>query len=88
MSVIEVLMVLVIIAALGCGTFLYAWHGDFIKDMGVKILKAAWPAILRMIPKITEWLAKRNTPEVEKEMAECVRRGGEWDNFNKKCRYR
>ncbi len=33
-------------------------------------------------------VAKRNPPEIEAKMHECVRRGGEWDNFNKKCRDR
>lgn len=44
--------------------------------------------IAKMLPDIREYFAKRNTPEVESEMARCVRAGGEWDNFRKKCRYK
>jgi hypothetical protein len=40
------------------------------------------------LPDILEYLKARNTPEVEADMAKCVRMGGEWDNFNKKCRFK
>lgn len=38
------------------------------------------------LPKVAEVVTKRNTPEVESEMQKCIRRGGEWDNFRKKCK--
>lgn len=54
---------------------------------------AFWVALVtkfvaNMLPDIREYFAKRNTPEVESEMAKCVRMGGQWDNFNKKCRFK
>ena len=44
---------------------------------------------LAMKPKILfldEVNAGLNTAEVEQQMADCVRRGGEWDNAKKRCR--
>lgn len=38
------------------------------------------------LPKIQEIILKRNPPEIEKKMQECLRRGGEWDNFKKRCK--
>lgn len=43
--------------------------------MATSLFKAVEPKIL-----------KRMTPEQEKAMHECVRRGGEWDNARKKCK--
>ena len=37
---------------------------------------------------IVKKIKDRNPPEIEAKMHDCVRRGGEWDNFNKKCRDR
>lgn len=54
---------------------------------------AFWVALVtrfvaKMLPDIREYFAKRNPKEVEARMARCVRMGGEWDNFNKKCRFK
>jgi hypothetical protein len=38
-------------------------------------IKAAIPAIL-----------KRNPPDVEERMNDCIRSGGQWDNFRKRCK--
>lgn len=40
--------------------------------------------ITKILPLIIAYFA-RNTPDVEKQMADCVRKGGRWDNFKKKC---
>jgi hypothetical protein len=37
-----------------------------------------------MIPKLKEYIAKRNSPEVEAKMHQATRRAHEWDNFNKR----
>lgn len=39
-------------------------------------------------PLIWEYVSKRNSPEIEARMHDCIRRGGEWDNFRKKCKDR
>ena len=52
---------------------------DFVAGLTVLALAAATKAI---VPVIT----RRNPPEIEQRMAECVRRGGTWDNFRKRCR--
>lgn len=51
------------------------------KNLGKKFVK-------NILPDIRAYVAKRNTEDIEAKMRECVRRGGEWDNFNKKCRYK
>jgi len=83
----EVVAIGVVLLGLGAGAFLVAQRPAFWVDLVARVLKALWPLILKTIPIIGKWLTKRNTPEIEIEMRECVRRGGEWDNFNKKCRF-
>lgn len=52
---------------------------------------AVWTAIgsavaAQIFPLIAAYVLKRNTPEIEARMQECYRRGGQWDNFNKRCK--
>jgi len=47
--------------------------------LGAAMLVAAYKAIEPI-------LTKRMTPEQEKAFHDCVRRGGEWDSFRKKCK--
>lgn len=72
---------LLILLALGvaAGGFLAARNPVFWISLG----KAAFAAIL---PRLVEIAARRNSPEVEAKMHECIRRGGEWDNFRKRCK--
>lgn len=51
----------------------------FVAGIATIMAKAAAEAILPTI-------AKRMTPEQEKAFQDCQRRGGEWDNFKKRCR--
>lgn len=41
---------------------------------------------LRAWPTIKAYILRRNPPDIEAKMQECIRRGGEWDNFNKRCK--
>lgn len=43
------------------------------------MLQRAWPYI-------KAYVLMRDPPDIEAQKAECVRRGGEWDNFRKRCR--
>ena len=70
---------LALFVCLGVGAYFVARSPAFWIGLGKQIFALALPDIL-------EYLKTRNTPEVEAEMAKCVRMGGEWDNFNKKCR--
>lgn len=52
---------------------------------------ATWKALgaavfSQLLPLIAAYVLKRNTPEIEARMQECYRRGGQWDNFNKRCK--
>ena len=77
----EAVAVLVICAGLGAGAYLAAQRPGFWIEFGGRLLKAITPAIWR-------YVSKRMPPEQEKAMHDCLRRGGTWDNFRKKCRDR
>lgn len=51
---------------------------------------ATWMALgtaisVQLIPKLAAYILKRNPPDIEAKMHECVRRGGKWNNFTKRC---
>lgn len=87
MSWIDYAILLGLVVGIACGGVLLVTRGDLLTVYATKALQLLWPQFLKLVPKITAWLAKRNTPEVEEAMRECVRRGGEWDNFRKKCKF-
>ena len=64
-----------------CAGVFWASKPGFWIEMGKKLF-------MMLLPSILEYVKKRNPPEIEAEMAKCVRMGGEWDNFRKKCRFR
>lgn len=53
----------------------------------VGLLPTIWaylkPAVIRYVLPL---FLDRNEPSVEERMQECIRRGGEWDNFRKVCK--
>lgn len=69
-----------LLTLVGSGIY-FASKPAFWIGMGEKLLAA-------LLPDILAYVKKRNTADVEAEMAKCVRMGGEWDNFNKKCRFK
>lgn len=85
MSWAETISLGVILAAvfvgLAASMFLVGQRPAFWVGAIVEVVRRAWPSIW-------VYLSRRNTPEIEKQIAECVRRGGEWDNFKKRCRER
>lgn len=64
------------LAALFLGVMIVAQSPNFWYGLLAAMVVAALP-----------FFTHRNTPEIEKKMQECVRRGGTWDNFNKRCRF-
>lgn len=73
-----------LLALIGAGVYYASKPGFWIgiaSELGKKI-------VTNLLPDIREYLAKRNEKEIEDKMAQCVRMGGEWDNFNKKCRFK
>lgn len=77
MNWLEIAAVVVLLIGIGAGGFLVAQRPTFWLGM----LSAAFTSLL-------PHLAKRMTPEQEMALQECHRRGGEWDHFKKKCRYK
>lgn len=69
-----------LLVLVGAGVYWASKPGFWI-EMGKKLAAA-------LLPDILEYIKKRNSAEVEAQMARCVRMGGEWDNFNKKCRFK
>jgi len=72
-----------ILAALAAAAAASVWLAfqspDFVAGLTVIAVAAAVKA---SIPQIT----KRMKPDQEKAFRDCVRRGGEWDHFRKKCK--
>ena len=75
MTFIEIAAIIVLLLGIGAGGFLVAQRPTFWLGMASAVLTALIPI-----------LGKRMTPEKEKELQDCLRRGGEWDHFNKRCR--
>jgi len=75
MSWLEIVAVVVLLLGVGAGGYLVAQRPAFWWGLGVVVFRAALPL-----------LAQRMTPEQEKAFQACVRRGGEWDPFRKRCK--
>lgn len=73
-----------LLALIGAGVWYASKPGFWIAmatELGKRFVKY-------LLPDIRAYFAKRNSPEIEAEMHKCARMGGEWDNFNKKCRFK
>ena len=79
MTWLEIAAIAILLLGIGAGGFLVARRPTFWATLGGVLLQRAWPYI-------TAYVTRRNTAEVEQQMADCVRRGGEWDNVKKRCR--
>lgn len=75
MSWLEIAAIVVFLLGIGAGGFLIAQRPAFWWGLGAEAVKAVLPFLLR-----------RMTPEQEKAFQDCVRRGGEWDHVNKRCK--
>jgi hypothetical protein len=77
----EAVATIIILLGLGAGAYMVAQRPAFWIEFGSRSLAVLWPHVLK-------YVTKRMSPEDEQRMQECHRRGGEWDNFRKKCRYK
>lgn len=75
MNWLEIAAIVMLFLGIGAGGFLVAQRPAFWLGMLTVAIKAAMPHILRRMP-----------PEQEQAMRDCIRRGGTWDNFRKRCR--
>ena len=75
---ITILLVAAVLIGAGAGTALVVRQPGFWIDLGGEVVNRAWP-------EITRWMFGRMTPEQEKALQRCVRRGGRWDNMRKVC---
>lgn len=78
MTWLEIAAIVVLLMGVGAGGYLVSQRPTFWVGLGTAILT-------KLLPLISVYVLKRNTPEVEATMAECVRRGGKWNNFTKRC---
>ena len=79
MNWLEIAAICAVLIGVGAAGFLVAQRPSFWYGLAAHAIKEALPVILT-------YVAKRNPPNIEKEMQECLRRGGEWDNFRKRCK--
>jgi hypothetical protein len=75
MNWIKIAAIVVMLLGVGSGGFLIAQRPDFWLSMAGSIIREAIPV-----------LKERMTPEKEKEMQTCIRRGGQWDHIKKRCK--
>ena len=75
MSWLEIIAVAVLLLGIGAGGYLVAQRPAFWWGLGAVAFRAALP-----------FLVQPMTPEQEKAFQACVRRGGEWDSFRKRCK--
>jgi len=75
MTWLEIAAIAALLVGVGAGGYLVARRPTFWVGLGVAVFKSLLPH-----------LAKRMTAEQEKAYQDCVRRGGEWDPFRKRCR--
>jgi hypothetical protein len=75
MTWLEIAAIAALLVGVGAGGYLVAQRPTFWVGLGVAVFKSLLPH-----------LAKRMTAEQEKAYQDCVRRGGEWDPFRKRCR--
>lgn len=78
MDWLTILLAAGLVLGVAAGTTLVLRSPAWWVGMGHEIVKAVMPAIIT-------YMAKRNPPEVEKAMQDCLRRGGRWDNWRKRC---
>lgn len=79
MSWQEILAVSCVIIGLIAGGYLAAQRPAFWVEFFTRVLIA-------FIPFASKYISKRMTPEEEEAYRQCVRRGGEWDHFRKRCK--
>jgi hypothetical protein len=75
MTWLEIAAIAALLVGVGAGGYLVARRPAFWVGLGAAVFKSLFPH-----------LAKRMTAEQEKAFQDCVRRGGEWDPFRKRCR--
>jgi hypothetical protein len=75
MTWLEIAAIVALLVGVGAGGYLVAQRPAFWVGLGAAVFKSLLPH-----------LAKRMTAEEEKAYQDCVRRGGEWDPFRKRCK--
>jgi hypothetical protein len=79
MSWQEIVAISLVLIGMFAGGYLAAQRPAFWVEFGTRILIA-------FIPFASKYISKRMTPEEEKAYQKCVRQGGEWDHFRKRCK--
>jgi hypothetical protein len=75
MTWLEIAAIAALLVGVGAGGYLVAQRPTFWVGLGLAVFKSLLPH-----------LAKRMTAEQEKAFQDCIRRGGEWDPFRKRCK--
>lgn len=75
MNWIEIAAIAMLFVGIGAGGFLVAQRPTFWWGLLAVAIRAALPHIMKRMP-----------PEKEREFQDCMRRGGQWDHINKRCK--
>jgi hypothetical protein len=68
-----------VLVGLLAGGYIAAQRPTFWIEFGGRLLRKLWPLLFA-------YFTKRMSPEKEKEMQDCFRRGGQWDPVRKRCK--
>lgn len=79
MSWLEIAALAVLLLGVGAGGYLVAQRPTFWVGLGSVLLQKAWPYI-------SAYVSRRMTPEEEAAFRQCMRQGGEWDPWRKRCK--
>lgn len=79
MNWLEIAAIAVLILGIGAGGFLVAQRPTFWIGLGSALIRA-------VLPHVIKYVSARMTPEQEKAYQDCLKRGGEWDHFKKRCK--
>ena len=79
MNWIEIAAIVALLIGIAAGGFLVAQRPTF----WLGLIRAA---VQPLVPLLLALVAKRMPPEKEREMQDCIRRGGEWDPVRKRCK--
>jgi hypothetical protein len=78
MTWIEIALLAALLIGIAAGVALILQRPSFWVGLGTEVVRRVTPVLIRLI-------TKRMSPEDERRMQDCYRRGGHWNNFKKRC---
>ena len=79
MSWLEIAAIVVLFMGIAAGGFLVSRRPTFWAGLGIVLFT-------KSLPYLKAYFGGQMTEEQKLAFRDCVRRGGEWDSFNKRCK--